>query len=57
MRICFIPIDNRPVCYNLAQDICAIDETIELYIPPREMLGDLTKSADIEGLFNWLNKQ
>lgn len=55
MKICFIPIDNRPVCYNLAKDICAIDETIELYIPPREMLGDLTKSADIEGIFDWLN--
>jgi hypothetical protein len=54
MKICFIPIDKRPVCYNLAKDICAIDETIELFIPPREMLGSLTKSADIEGLFGWL---
>ncbi len=54
MKICFVPIDNRPVCYNLAKDICAIDEAIELFIPPREMLGDLTKQADIEGLFAWL---
>lgn len=54
MKICFVPIDNRPVCYNLAKDICAIDESIELYIPPREMLGDLTKTADIDGIFNWL---
>ena len=56
MKICFIPIDNRPVCYNLAKDICAIDESIELFIPPREMLGDLTKTADIEGLFAWLKE-
>jgi len=54
MKVCFIPIDNRPVCYNLAKDICAIDEDIELFIPPREYLGDLTKSADIEALFCWL---
>ena len=54
MKICFIPIDNRPVCYNLAKDICAIDESIELYIPPRELLGSLTKYADTDGLFEWL---
>lgn len=47
MKICFIPIDNRPVCYNLAKDIAAIDENIELFIPPREFLGDLTRSAEV----------
>ena len=54
MKICFIPIDNRPVCYNLAKDILAIDEIFELFIPPREFLGDLTKSANIEKIINWL---
>ena len=54
MKICFIPIDNRPVCYNLAKDICAVDKNIELFIPPREFLGDLTKPAKIEELFQWL---
>ena len=47
MKICFVPIDNRPVCYNLAKDITAIDESIELFIPPREFLGDLTKNARV----------
>ena len=56
MRICFIPIDNRPVCYNLAKDITDIDKDIELLIPPREYLGDLTKKADIEKLFLWLEQ-
>ena len=56
MKICFIPIDNRPVCYSLAKDICAIDNDIELYIPSRECMGDLKKNADIEAIFNWLNK-
>ena len=54
MKICFIPIDNRPVCYSLAQDICAIDEDIELFIPPRELLGGLTKSANINAIYDWL---
>ncbi len=54
MKVCFIPIDNRPVCYNLAKDICAIDKSIELFIPPREYLGDLKKTADINKLFVWL---
>lgn len=54
MKICFIPIDNRPVCYNLAKDICAIDEDLELLLPPREYLGDLVKTAQINKLFEWL---
>ena len=54
MKICFIPIDNRPVCYNLAKDICAMDKDIELFIPPREYLGSLTKYADTEALFDWM---
>ena len=55
MRICFIPIDNRPVCYTLAKDIAEIDRDIELLCPPRKFLGDLTKTADIEGLFEWIH--
>ena len=54
MKICFIPIDNRPVCYNLAKDICAIDSSIELFIPPRDLLGDLTKYAQIDKILDWL---
>lgn len=54
MKICFVPIDNRPVCYSLAKDIAAIDEDIELFIPPREFLGDLTKSARVNEILDWL---
>jgi len=56
MKICFIPIDNRPVCYSLAKDIAKIDKETELFIPPRELLGGLKKTADIIGLYNWLCK-
>ena len=54
MKIAFLPIDNRPVCYSLAKDICAVDKDIELLIPERELLGDLTKSAKTKELLNWL---
>lgn len=53
-RIAFIPIDNRPVCYTLAQQIAAVDKDLELLLPPREMLGDLKKIADIPGILAWL---
>lgn len=56
LNIAFIPIDNRPVCYTLAQQIAAIDRDLALFLPPGEMLGDLNRSADINGIFSWLKK-
>ncbi len=43
MKIGFVPIDNRPVCYTLPEIIAGIDEEIEFYIPDRKFLGDLKK--------------
>ena len=54
MKICFIPIDNRPVCYNLAKDISSVDKETEFFIPPREYLGGLKKYADTDVIFDWL---
>ena len=54
MKIAFVPIDNRPVCYTLPKIIAGIDEKIEFFIPQREDLGDLHKYANIENLFKWL---
>ena len=51
MKIAFLPIDNRPVCYTLPEMIAKIDSDIEFFIPERGHLGGLTKTADIEGLF------
>ncbi len=55
MRICFIPIDNRPVCYLLPENIMDCDEDVEFFIPPRELLGGLNKTADIEKIYSWLH--
>lgn len=54
MRLAFVPIDNRPVCYTLPKLIADIDEGIDFLMPGRDLLGGLTKNANVEGLFNWL---
>lgn len=54
MKLAFLPIDNRPVCYTLPKLISEIDESIDFLIPKRDFLGDLTKNADISAIFNWL---
>ncbi|MBE7706707.1 MAG: DUF4127 family protein [Cyanobacteria bacterium SIG30] len=54
-KIAFIPIDDRPICYTLIQQITAIDKDIDLYMPKREYLGNLTKSSNIEEILSWLN--
>lgn len=54
MKIGFLPIDNRPVCYALPRQIAEIDGNIEFFMPERELLGDLTKYADVDGIFDWL---
>lgn len=54
MKIGFIPIDNRPVCYTLPKLIAEINESLELIQPERDLLGDLTKQANIDALFNWI---
>ena len=53
-KIGFIPIDNRPVCYDLPKMIAKIDHEVKLYLPPRGFLGSLTKNADRNALFEWL---
>lgn len=54
MKIGFIPIDNRPVCYTLPKLIADIDKTLELFLPERDWLGDLTKQANSKKILDWL---
>lgn len=54
MKLAFVPIDNRPVCYTLPKLLAEIDESIEFYIPDRKYLGGLKQEADINHLFEWL---
>jgi len=53
-KIALIPIDNRPICYTLIEQICAVNEGLKLYLPKRELLGGLLDTADVSGIFEWL---
>lgn len=56
MKIALIPIDNRPVCYNLPKEIAAIDGDLELVLPDRKYLGGLNSFADTDAILHWLDK-
>lgn len=54
MKIALIPIDNRPVCYNLLKETANIDNNLELFLPDKKLLGGLKSIANIDGILNWL---
>lgn len=54
MKIGLIPIDNRPVCYTLPKLIAGLDAELELLMPERKLLGDLTKPADTDAIPAWI---
>lgn len=53
-KIALIPIDNRPICYTLIEQILAVNKNLKLYLPERKLLGGLYDTADISGILNWL---
>lgn len=55
-RIAIVPIDNRPVCYLLPQQIVDLAKEHELFLPDRKFLGDLTQKADVNSILDWLKK-
>lgn len=52
-RIAVLPLDDRPVTYDLPARIGAIAGATVL-LPPRDLLGNLEKVADREALGAWL---
>ena len=56
MKIAFIPIDNRPICYDIIKDILSINSKIELIMADIKYLGGIRKSAGIENIFEFIKK-
>lgn len=56
MKIAIIPIDNRPVCYNLISEIASIDDDLKLFLPEKKFFGGLNSIADVEEISLWLAK-
>ena len=54
MNIAVIPIDNRPICYDLIKDILSIDKNIRLFMPPLELLGGLKTQSKRKEILNFL---
>ena len=54
-KIAFCPIDNRPVCYDLPKMISQLDSNNQVYFPDINLLGDLSKFADVNALINWFD--
>jgi hypothetical protein len=52
-RLAVLPLDDRPVTYDLPARIGAI-ASAEVVLPPRELLGNLVRAADREALGRWL---
>lgn len=54
IRVALIGIDNRPICYDLVQDILSTDNDIKLYMPDLKHLGGLYSSSNIDSVFEFI---
>ena len=53
-NIVLIPIDNRPVCYELPKQITKLSDDYNLLLPEKNLLGSLNQIADCNILLKWL---
>lgn len=56
INVLLIPIDNRPVCYDLPIQITNICNDANIFIPPKELLGGLLNYANYDALLNWIKE-
>ena len=52
-QILIIPIDNRPVCYDLPIEAAKIFDGTEIFVPDITLLGGLKSKADTEKILGW----
>ncbi len=55
-KIALIPIDNRPVCYNLPKDIVNLSKENKIYLPDKNLLGGKDNQSDINAILEWLDR-
>lgn len=56
MNIAFIPLDSRPVCYQLPIQTANLDKKNNILLPDISLMGSNKKIADIEGILDWLSR-
>ena len=54
-QIAFIPIDNRPVCYQLPQQIIHQAKEHTIFLPEINFMGDLNRNADVNAILDWID--
>jgi len=54
MKIGFIPLDNRPVSYDLVKMTAELSADTEMFLPDISLLGGLTEPSDIDKILEWL---
>jgi hypothetical protein len=54
MKILYIPLDERPCNYKYPKLISEITSNVELLIPPKDYMGHMKKSADINAVWRWV---
>lgn len=54
LEVLLIPLDDRPVTYLLPKQIAEINHNVSLTLPPRDIIGGLTKDTDLDLLANFL---
>lgn len=54
INVAIVPIDNRPVCYDLIYDTLSVDKNVNVLLPPIDLLGDLKHTAKIDEILLWL---
>lgn len=57
MKVLYIPLDERPCNVKYPNMIAKIKDDLELITPPENMLPEKKKSANIEMLWEWIEKE
>lgn len=55
-RILLLPLDERPCNYRFPAMLTAGSDDIELFIPPKSILGAMKQPADIAAVTQWLRE-
>lgn len=54
INIAIIPLDNRPVTYSLPAQIAGLNNNVQVFEPPRNIIGGLYNYTDINQVSEWL---
>lgn len=55
-KVLFIPLDERPCNYSYPQELVGIRDDIEVIVPPRSILGEKKKPANVNELWKFVRK-